>query len=93
MKVISYSDFNKRLAALDKEADEKIGEGIVPFEDLFEIAMKEQLLNAAKWGAEQAAWRARLRSDGTVGTSSARKRLVGELQEFANNLTIDQLPK
>ncbi len=55
MNVISHSEFNKRLWELDKEADEKVGEGVVPFEDIFEIAIKEQLLSAYKAGMTYAA--------------------------------------
>ena len=69
MKVISMSDFNKRMSELSKEADEKVGGNIVPYEDLFEIAIKEQLLDAIKQGMKDAAEIVKSRGGLSVKTS------------------------
>lgn len=48
-------EFNTEYNKLDKEADEKIGEGVVPQEHILEIIIKQIQLDAWKQGMSDAA--------------------------------------
>ena len=68
MNVISFKEFNQRMETLDKEAEAAVGEGVIPTDAIFEVALREQLLLAFKAGIEFS----RDRILACVGTSVGR---------------------